>query len=111
MATVLTAPVYVYSAVMNRTLASLLFVALSLVCCGSRNQPAATTPSPADETGPATGDTSTSNSPPETSDTAAAQTPPPGSELKTCGHDADCTLSVFAGCSTCCANVPHAFLN
>jgi hypothetical protein len=27
-----------------------------------------------------------------------------------CKRDAECTLSTFAGCCTCCPRLPHAFL-
>jgi hypothetical protein len=92
---------------------ALIFAGLSglVASCGANREPAAA-PSSAAEDSTASNSASSAGmeNTPSTSDTSSQAPGADQPEPKFCEHDADCTLSLFAGCCTCCANVPRAFL-
>ncbi len=73
-------------------------------------------PPPADPSTPAAGASASPTSPDgagtadEPASASSASTSVAGPMPTGCKRDAECTLSTFAGCCTCCPRLPHAFL-
>ena len=88
---------------------SLTIVLLLATYVGCKESPPPTDPSTGGTAATATAPASTaSDEPASTGGTSASTSTGPMPTV--CKRDAECTLSTFAGCCTCCPRLPHAFL-